>query len=271
MEISYSKFISYIDQTLKNSKKNIVYLASSEEDAISSHRLIKFLFPGEDVLFFPSMDSVAYDRISPSARILSERAYLLTKLCSNNSRKILITNTINLFQKYPKLDYFKNSFLNLSIGKKFSDGELENFLLKNGYTKSPCAIEPGEFSKRGDIIDVVLYSGNSYRINFEWDKISQIKEFDPETQISKEKVNQIELYKASELTLDDELIENFKGEYLTEFGIGKAGEQFFEKISNGIKFSGAESLIGAFFKEPEFLLDYIDSPEIYASYLSSGE
>ena len=63
----------------------------------------------------------------------------------------------------------------------------------------------GEFSLRGDILDIFETSQISpYRIEFFGDEIDGIREFDAETQLSKDSQSQVLIYPASDILLTDE-------------------------------------------------------------------
>ena len=120
-------FFAY--EHFKHSKKNILIIFPDEESAFKAHMQLKFLFKDtehlEDVLFFPSFDTIPYDRISPSAHILSERANVLTNLSLHNlytrqaslsayRKKIIVTSAQNLIAKLPPSEYFISNTLYLS-------------------------------------------------------------------------------------------------------------------------------------------------------------
>ena len=267
MNISLSEFLTTLNAKVTSCKGDIVILASSEEEALSYYSKANFFTKDIEVLHLPSLDSLPYDRVSPSVQILSKRAYVLSRLKFSKDKKILVTNCCNVLLKYPSPDELLAGYKEINIGDKISSSQVETFLLANGYERTSCAIDAGEYSRRGDILDIVLFSGKAYRINFGWDKVESIKLYDPETQVSSDKVEKIEIYQASELIFNQTNIENYKVNFLKFFGVSKAKELFFEKVVEGIKVPGIESVAPLFYTKPYSLFEYVESPAIYASSL----
>ena len=66
---------------------------------------------------------------------------------------------------------------------------------KSGFERVDFVAEPGQFAIRGAIVDIFSFSCNApYRISFFGDEIDSINIFDCNTQLSKEKVNEAEIY-----------------------------------------------------------------------------
>ena len=88
----------------------------------------------------------------------------------------------------PDPQVFDNSVLKLEVGEECEQRELKNQLISLGYKKVTQVQSQGEFSLRGDILDIFETSQLSpYRIEFFGDEIDGIREFDADTQLSKEK------------------------------------------------------------------------------------
>jgi transcription-repair coupling factor (superfamily II helicase) len=261
MKISYFKFLNELKKQ-SHKKNDTLILLPSEGDVLSLKKHLEFLV-GKEVLYFPSLDSLPYDRVSPSQRVMSERAYVLSSLLYGTQGRIVISNVINTLQKLPHIDSLKNSYLALNVGDSIILDDILKFLVKNGYNSSPVAVDSGEFSKRGDILDVVIHTGRAYRINFVWDKIESIKEFDPHTQISSNKVLKLELNLSSELILDENKINFYKANFLRNFGVQISDSQYFEKPLLASKIAGIESFAGSFYETYSNLTEYLHSPDIF--------
>ena len=95
-------FFAY--EYFNNIKKNIVLTFSDEETTIKAYKHLKFLIGKDDkenVLYFPSLDTLPYDRISPNPEIIAARANALTNLSLSKSPKIIVTNAQNLIRISP--------------------------------------------------------------------------------------------------------------------------------------------------------------------------
>ncbi|WP_341789459.1 transcription-repair coupling factor [Rickettsia endosymbiont of Polydrusus tereticollis] len=257
--------------SISNSHKNIILLASNEEEAIKLYKQALFFSPQENILYFPSVDTVPYDHISPNQNILSARANILTKLVTNNNKNIVITQATNLLNKLPPPDFFVKSSLKLYLKMKLTAASLADFLVRNSFTRNASAIDSGEFAVRGEIVDVILSGPKAYRINFSWDHIESIKEFDIDSQIStKSHTAHTELIisPASEIILNQDTISNFKNNYLQNFGVNHTNTPLYKAIMEGRKFPGYEQLLPLFYDSCYNLIDYLDRPIIIFDNLS---
>ncbi len=334
-------FFAY--EHFKHGKKNILIIFPDEETAFKAHVQLQFLFKDtkyqEDVFFFPSFDTIPYDRISPSAHVLSERANVLTNLSLYNlcakqaafsKKKIIVTSAQNLITKLPPTEYFLNNSLYLTApldlspnstldkktdikksaqgkqdltdisffrknydisGSKISMEEIAEFLVRAGFSRSATAIDSGEFSIRGEILDVVTENTNTYardirtdsdidlrsrsesyvdpeskishssrgayRINFGFDGIESIKEFDVNTQISTRPISSIMISPASEAMLTSKTILSFKNNFLKFFGVNHSKSPLYEKVISGSKFQAYEHLLPLLFDHMVSIFDYV--------------
>ncbi len=256
-------FFAYEHFIYKN--KNILLLCADEESALTAYRHVLFLDGNdkdEKVLFLPSLDTVPYDRVSPSNEILSQRAATLTKLAKSNTPKIIVTAAQNLLTKLPEPDVFSNSTLILEIGLKIDIEELSTYLVTNGFSRSASAVDSGEFAVRGELVDLVTHSSQGYRINFGWNNIESIKEFDTYSQISKTSLPSVTLSSASETLLNSDTITNFKNNFLRIFGVNHIKSPLYESIIAGQKFHGYEHLLPLFYKEMHILTDFLGEYQI---------
>ncbi|HFV0323315.1 TPA: transcription-repair coupling factor, partial [Streptococcus agalactiae] len=68
--------------------------------------------------------------------------------------------------------------------------------------KTQRVMVPGEFSQRGDIVDIYpLDAAQPLRLEFFGDEVDTIRAFDSETQRSHENMDQVEIYPASDFIL----------------------------------------------------------------------
>lgn len=262
-------FFAY--EYFNNIRKNILLTFSDEESAIKAYKHLKFLVDKNDnnnVLYFPSLDTLPYDRISPNSEIIAARANVLTNLSLGKSPKIIVTNGQNLIVKVPLPSVFKNSAVTITKGDKLLIEELAFFLVNNGFIRVPSALESGEFAIKGEIIDVVHSNNKGYRINFGWEVVESIKEFDLNSQISTKSVDKLELSSASEAILNLNNIEVFRNNFLKNFGVNYVRHNMYESIMSGKKFQGYEHLLPLFYDEMANLSDYLSEHVVIYDNLS---
>ena len=175
----------------------------SEAEKLSSD-LISLL--GEEKVYnFLVDDAPMAEFIFSSQEKIYARLEALTFLLDDNESGILVTNlsASHLFLPNPK--ELKSSVLELKVGQEYNLDNLVNFLIKIGYRKESQVFNQGEFSLRGDILDIFDKDSISpYRLEFFGDEIDGIRIFDSESQTSIENLNQVLIHPANDILLSDE-------------------------------------------------------------------
>ena len=84
--------------------------------------------------------------------------------------------------------------IHLKVGDELRIADLEELLAENGFEQVDFVYEPGLYSLRGGIVDVFSYSENRpFRIDFFGDEIDSIRRFNISSQLSHDKVEQVEI------------------------------------------------------------------------------
>lgn len=271
IDIPFSAKAFFTSEHFNHNSKNILLICSDEENALESHRQLLFLNGDKEskrILFFPSLDTVPYDRISPNIQVIAQRTAILSELASSNTPKIIVTASQNLLGKLPAQETFKNSLLTLTNGFKTNIKDLSNFLVDNGYIRASSAVDSSEFAVRGEIVDLVTHDSQGYRINFAWEQVESIREFDPYTQLSDKKIDSLTLSSASDILFTPESINNFKEGFLKNFGVNHTNHPLYNSVIEGKKFHGYEHLLPLFYRKMVTLLDYIPDAQIIYDNLS---
>lgn len=241
-------------------KQNVLLVFPDEESTLTSYKHLRFLAAENDIpniLYFPSFDTLPYNRLSPSPKIIEARASILSTLSLNRTPKIIATNASNLIVKLPSPSIFKNSVLNISIGDKLLLNDLVFFLDNNGFTKSRIAVNTREFAIKGKIIDIVHSDGVGYSVSLYNEVIDSIKEFDVNSQVSTMSISTLELFLGSELVVNPNNIEVFQRNFLKNFGITHVNHQVYKSIISKKKSEGYEYLLPLFYEEMSNLTDYL--------------
>ena len=149
---------------------------------------------------FPALDYYRPSGCEPSP----ERVACLAQLIAGKIN-LVISESLALFQPTLSPEQLKEYLIVLKEGKELEREEFIHKLLIAGYQVSERVEEEGELSVRGGIID--LYPPQSQlpvRIELFGEKIESLRLFDPETQRSQEKVEEVIVYPARELILEEE-------------------------------------------------------------------
>jgi transcription-repair coupling factor (superfamily II helicase) len=262
-EIPFASKCLFAHEHFNNNNENILLCFADEESTISAYKQLAFFDSKKNkksnVLYFPALDTVPYDRVSPSTDILSKRANVLTTLAQGGAPHIIVTSAQNLLAKLPVPEIFSDTTLQLAAGMKLDIETLLVFLVKNGFTRAASAIDSGEFAARGEIVDIVTAANIGYRINFGWELVESIREFDTYSQISKATIDTLTLSSASESLLNSNTIINFKNNFLQIFGVNYINSPLYESIVSGQRFHGYEHLTPLLYEKMCHLTDFIDN------------
>ena len=130
------------------------------------------------------------------------RSAALSELVRGSYGAAVITSGALLNKLEPK-NIFTKRIIKLKVGAEMERDELVAALTLNGYENVPQVMEKGEFSVRGDIVDIYSPSYTEpVRISFFDTEIDQIKTFDRETQRSTGQLEETEAVPASILTVN---------------------------------------------------------------------
>ena len=160
------------------------------------HELRFFLNQDANVLHFPDWETLPYDVFSPLPEIVSERLRTLVLLPEIRSGALIVSVASLMHRLAPRAHCLAHSFA-VEVGSQFSLDLNRIKLEAVGYQCVSQVYQHGEFAVRGSIIDVFpMGSKQPYRIELFDDEVESIRSFDPESQMSLEKLNQIALYPA---------------------------------------------------------------------------
>ncbi len=85
--------------------------------------------------------------------------------------------------------------MKIRSGEEYDREQLTERLFSMGFTRVDFVSEPGQYAVRGALIDIFSYSfNNPYRISFFGDEVDGISVFDCNTQLSNEKLSEVEIF-----------------------------------------------------------------------------
>lgn len=157
------------------------------------HDLVQIL-GNNDVFFFPSAykRAIKYGQIDNASEIL--RTEVLGKLQAESKHIIIVTHPDALAEKVASKEALEQNTLHISVGKEIDRGFVSEMLDMFKFEYVDYVYEPGQYAIRGSIMDVFSFSSEyPYRIDFFGDEVSTIRSFDIETQLSKEKLHDVQI------------------------------------------------------------------------------
>jgi transcription-repair coupling factor (superfamily II helicase) len=158
------------------------------------------------VVRFPAHDVLPFENLSPHPDVQEQRAAALWKL-STGAVDMLIAPVESAALKLFNLEYYAGLAVTLKRGEEVDIETLTAHLASVGYTQMDIVEMPGQFTRRGGILDV--YSPESdrpVRIEFFGDEIETIRKFDPETQRSQSGLDETQLQPLTEAPVTEPLL-----------------------------------------------------------------
>ena len=174
------------------------------DEALYLYKDLQSLEQGARTLFFPSSKR---RRQGTDEAMLIQRTKVLNALVENY---VVVTYPEALAEPTPLPQALTSNTINLHKGQAISMETIIEQLIKQAFVKVDFVYEPGQFAVRGGIMDIYSYSHElPYRLDFFGDEIDSIREFDIETQLSKEKVESVAISPSLEDNNDTGFITDF--------------------------------------------------------------
>ena len=171
----------------------VFILQDAEEAGYFYHDLVQLL-DDKQVLFFPSSyrRAIKYAQRDAANEIL--RTEVLSKLSAITLPLLIVTYPEAIAELVVSKKQLDDQTLVMHQGDVLDvDATLES-LRSLGFHEVDYVYEPGQFALRGSILDVYSYSSEfPFRIDLFGDDIDSIRTFEVETQLSKDKCEQVEI------------------------------------------------------------------------------
>jgi transcription-repair coupling factor (superfamily II helicase) len=236
----------------------LLVVAASSRDAERLTAELRFYLGTSPlpVLSFPDWETLPYDLFSPHQDIISERLATLSAL-TELKRGIVVTAAATLLQRLPPPPYVLGGTLLLKSSQRLDPESLRQRLAAAGYHSVTQVMEHGEFAVRGSLMDVFpMGSPVPYRIDLLDDEIESIRIFDPETQLSKDTLQELTLLPAREFPLDEDGIRAFRQRYRARIEGDPQRSAVYREVSQGIALGGIEYYLPLFFDATASFFDY---------------
>jgi transcription-repair coupling factor (superfamily II helicase) len=227
------------------------------------------------VHFYPTSEASPYEPFDPENELSWGQMQVLADLVNCQSsvvsgqlqkQKTAIIATVGALQPHlPPQSAFKSFCVTLQAGMEFDlDGFGEKITIL-GYERVPLVETEGQWSRRGDIVDVFPVS-SELPVRLEWfgDEIEQIREFDPATQRSAlDKVERITLTPTSFAPIVLDALKDcadFSNNVEPRIPTHETSLQESDLTS----LEGSRRFLGLAFAEPASLLDYLSENTLVA-------
>jgi len=248
--------------------KSFIYVARDDVRMTAMGDSLRRLSPDLRLLEFPAWDCLPFDRLSPQGGLVGRRIETLAQLASDaGTRPRILLTTINaILQRVPPKTYFTDSSLVITAGQATNDltngqtlgpAALADYLAGQAYLRTDTVRETGEFAVRGGILDVFPPGQTTpARLDFFGDDVETIRSFDPATQRSIGKLENLILRPVAEFMMNEATIAQFRTSYLSLFGAKASRDALYESVSAGRSHPGIEHWLPLFHDNLACLTDY---------------
>ncbi|CAI9119612.1 transcription-repair coupling factor [Brytella acorum] len=237
----------------------LLHVARDDAAVAALADVMAYMMPEVDVLRFPAWDCLPYDRVSPNAAIVAERASTLTRLLEKSkSRRVVLTTAHALLQRVPPRASFEGQALSIRTGESLDPAMLVELLVASGYTRTDTVMEAGEFATRGGIFDLYpAAESEPIRLDLFGDEVENIRRFDVATQRSTGELRQFDLRPVSEYALGPDAISRFRTGWRDLFGPSATSDTIYENVSDGRRYPGLDHYVPLFHESMDTLIDYM--------------
>jgi len=234
------------------------------------------------VHFYPTSESSPYEPFDPESEMVWGQLQVLADLLNDKGERIndggnpssilhssslAIVATERALQTHlPPVEALKRYCLTLKQGTELNLEKVAEDLARLGYERVPLVETEGQWSRRGDIVDVFpVASELPVRLDLFGDELDQIREFDPATQRSLDRIDQIVLTPTDFGPIIQAALVGEKAQQVKAY----LSPEDQEKLDDGQMPDGSRRFLGIAFDKPASLLDYlpentlivIDEPE----------
>ena len=212
---------------------------------------------GLELLSLPDWETLPYDLFSPHQDITSRRIRTLHRLPSTQ-HGVLVVPARTLMHRLPPVSYLQGNTLLLEVGQTLDIDTWRLQLESAGYRHAENVYEHGEYAVRGAILDIFpMGATQPYRIDLFDNEIETLRTFDPETQRSIDRIEQIELLPANEFPWNKEARSGFRNRWFEHFPNADKSAPIYQDVTQGITPPGIEYYLPLFFDETATLFDYL--------------
>ena len=253
-------------------------LTYKEEKAKELYQDLSFFDP--NTVLYPSRDVLFYSADVHSNHIERQRMDILKKIVEG--KPLTIVACLDVFmEKMIPFEEFKEHCLTIDFESIIDTDALKLKLSELGYENSGLVEAPGQFGIRGGIIDIFpLTEELPVRIELWGDEVDSIRSFDTETQRSVEKLDEVQVYPATEMIFSrnkiGEAVRRMKEEYKKQEEAFKKRKRLAEKerlrkmtvrteeelLSFGTA-EGSEALLSYFYEKTVSFLEYLPENTLF--------
>ena len=189
----------------------VVPQESDVQDLVTDFQSV---YTNAQLFVFPSWGTVPYRPAAKGSVTFGKRSGVLSKILDddnkitfNENTRIFIFTQRTFLQTLPPPDYIKSKSFSLKKGDSFNTTKIAQKIVELGYIRVPKVNVRGEFSLRGEVLDIFLPCDEyATRIIFDFDEIESIKEFETDNQVTVGSKDNVLIYPMKEVLWNENQI-----------------------------------------------------------------
>ena len=173
--------------------------------------------PSRRLRSFPRHDTLPYDRFSPQPFVVARRMDVLYRWLASahggdgrgdalgpaEPPPVVVSDWSALAVRVPSRAALHSRTVEICVGQTIDRDGLVEALVAVGYSRMPLVEEPGEIAVRGGIVDLFPpHCRHPVRVELFGDEVDSIRDFDPASQRSQEKLTGVVAPPPRELLFD---------------------------------------------------------------------
>jgi transcription-repair coupling factor (superfamily II helicase) len=177
-------------------QKNLLVVCATLEEAARWMANIETM-GYQQVFFYPTTEASPYDSFNGESEMVWGQMQTLSSLIAQDvtSSPLAVVTTERALQPHlPPSSVFADYCLNLTKGMTLESKNIDLNLARMGYERVNLVETEGQWSKRGDLIDIFPVSAElPIRLEFFGDELENLREFDPVSQRSLDHIEEFNL------------------------------------------------------------------------------
>lgn len=206
---------------LKQTKKPLMVICADPTQVHKYHAELSDYLNEDELLVYPTDTYSPYDQSTIPILAMKDHYGVLERMeqYSQNTEKpfIVLLSPKSLLLKHISYSDQCAQGMTLTVNKNHPPEEVTERLLAMGYVQTSLIMEPGEFSRRGDILDIYPINGLPVRTEFFGDTLETCRTIDIENQRSTGVIKTFDVLPRYNMVLDADAKERMKNRINEQF------------------------------------------------------
>ncbi|MDO4482373.1 MAG: transcription-repair coupling factor [Bacillota bacterium] len=256
-------------------ERPVFIITSSQQRAKGLFEDLSFLAGEKEIILIPEDEKIFLNYEAKSRGFLEQRLKGVIKLAKGKPC-VFIAGVGSALRKIMPKEEFSAKAVTLEADEEYSIELLRKTFAELGYEKTAAVDIKGQFSIRGDIIDIFPYDReNPVRVEFFDEQIDSIREFDINSQRSLDSLDEVAVFPARQLLYDEETGKKACGKIAGAYDrqmkklspeardkLAQRKGRLLENIETGSNNQSLSNYISYFYDSTETLVDYMEDSGI---------